>query len=327
MLLRLVNYVDKTAGSDTFRVGLLTDDGVLDLHRLKDACGEVKSACDCPECWKSALGIVTCPSCLEAAQGYADWFEGQPATIRDDLTVARDTIRLLSPVPHPGKVLCLAQNFPEHAAEANRHITHSGDSVADAMTPHVFLKPSSNTVRGDGDVIPITPTAQFIDYEAEVVVVIGKTGKYIKTEEAAEYIAGVTCMNDVSERKLKIWERKDERPWDNFFDWLNGKWMDGFAPMGPCLVPAKDLDVNNLTVRSYVNGELRQQDNTSAMFHSAAACIEYISQFMTLEAGDVIALGTPAGVGIALGHRLVPGDVVTVEVEGVGTLSNEVVAE
>jgi len=74
MLLRLVNYVDKTAGSDTFRVGLLTDDSVLDLNRLKDACGEVKSACDCPECWKSALGIVTCPSCLEAAQGYADWF-------------------------------------------------------------------------------------------------------------------------------------------------------------------------------------------------------------------------------------------------------------
>jgi 2,4-diketo-3-deoxy-L-fuconate hydrolase len=184
-----------------------------------------------------------------------------------------------------------------------------------------------NTVCGDGDAIPITPTAQFIDYEAEVAIVIGKAGKYIAAEEAAEYIAGVTAMNDVSERRLKLWERKDEREWDKFFDWLNGKWMDNFAPMGPCIVPAADVDLDNLVLRGYVNDELRQEGNTAEMFHSAAKTVEYISLMLTLEPGDVIALGTPAGVGAARGTKLVPGDVVRVEVEGVGALTNPVVAE
>ena len=326
-MLRLVNYTVRSEESVVSRTGFLTAAGVMDFARLSEACSEVGSACDCPTCWQSALGILTCPECLEAARRYAAWAEAQEAAILEDLALPLAEVRLLAPVPRPGKLFCLAQNFPSHAAEANRHITRAGDSVADAMTPHVFLKPVPNTVCGDGDPILIPPTAQFIDYEAEVAIVIGKKGKYIRAEEASEYIAGVTAFNDVSERRLRLWERKDEREWDKFFDWLNGKWMDNFAPMGPCVVPASDVDLNNLSLRGYVNDELRQTGNTSEMYHSAAKTVEYISLMLTLEPGDVIALGTPAGVGAARGTKLVPGDVVRVEVEGVGALTNPVVAE
>jgi len=327
VVLRLANYARRGDERAAVRAGLLTDDGVVDFVRVGAACSSVKSECDCPECWSSAMGIATCEACVVAARSYAEWFEAQDSSTRQSLTAAMSEVRLLSPVPSPNKLLCLAQNFPSHAAEASHHITHSGITVADAMTPHVFMKPTSNNVRGQGDPIIITPTAQFIDYEAEVAVVIAKQGKYIKAADAAEYVLGVTCINDVSERKLKIWERKEEREWDHFFDWLNGKWMDNFAPMGPCLVLAEDVDVDNLNLRCYVNGELRQEGNTSEMYHSVAQTIEYISHFMTLEVGDVIAMGTPAGVGAARGTKLVPGDEVTVEVEGVGTLMNPVIAE
>jgi 2,4-diketo-3-deoxy-L-fuconate hydrolase len=326
-MLRLVNYVVRSDETPTARTGFLNSAGVMDFGRLSEACSDVKSGCDCPSCWQSALGVLICPECLDAARRYAAWAEAQDAATLADLALPLEEVRLLAPVPNPGKLFCLAQNFPSHAAESNRHITRAGESVADAMTPHVFLKPVPNTVCGEGDPIPITPTAQFIDYEAEVAIVIGKAGKYIRAEEAADYIAGVTALNDVSERRLKLWERKDEREWDKFFDWLNGKWMDHFAPMGPCVVPASDLNLNNLSLRGYVNDELRQVGNTSEMFHSAAKTVEYISLMLTLEPGDVIALGTPAGVGAARGTKLVPGDVVRVEVEGVGALTNPVVAE
>jgi len=189
------------------------------------------------------------------------------------------------------------------------------------------MKPASNTLCGQGDPILIGRTAQFIDYEGEVALVIGKRGKYIKAAEARPYIAAVTAMNDVSERDLVIWNRQEEREWDHFFDWLNGKWYDSFAPIGPCLVPARDVDVDNLGLKCFVNGELRQVGNTSEMYHSAAHTVEYISHMLTLEPGDIIAMGTPGGVGKAMDKKLVPGDVVTVEVEGVGGLENPVVAE
>ena len=327
MLLRLVNYTESKDTDGRQQTGFLTDEGVVGFGRVGKACTSVRSACDCPDCWSAVLSLATCEACLAAARAYADWFAAQDAQTRGDLTLPGGQVKLLAPVARPNKLLCLAQNFAAHAAEANRHITHSGVSVADAMTPHVFMKPSSNNVRGDGDPIVITPTAQFIDYEAEVAVVIGREGKYIKAAEALDYVLGVTAINDVSERRLKIWDRKDEREWDNFFDWLNGKWMDSFAPMGPCLVPASDVDLGNLDITCHVNGEVRQEGNTGEMYHSVAQTIEYISHFMTLEVGDVIAMGTPAGVGAARDARLVAGDVVSVTVTGVGTLTNPVVAE
>lgn len=326
MSLRLVNFTTDPS-AEAFRAGFLSGEVVADLRRIAAACSEVKSPCDCSECWDSALGIAACEACLAAARDYAAWFAAQDAATQDALSTPRAGVKLLAPVPNPPKVFCLAQNFPSHVAEANQHITRAGISVADAMTPHVFMKPSGNTICGDGDPILITPDAQFVDYEGEVAVVIGKRGKAIGRDEALQYVAGVTCMNDVSERKLKLWERAEEREWDRFFDWLNGKWFDNFAPLGPCLVPTADLDVNNLDLKCYVNEELRQTGNTREMFHDVARTIEYISLMLTLEPGDVIAMGTPGGVGAGMNRKLVPGDVVRVEVEGVGVLSNPVAAE
>lgn len=327
MLLRVVNYVHPESAPETPAVGLLMGDRVFPLARLAAACPSVDTAWREPDAWRSALETVICEERLAVAQQCGDWLAAREPGSGDDLGVPRSQVRLLSPVPSPGKLFCLAQNFPSHAAEASTHITHSGISAADRFTPHVFLKPSPNTVCADGDPIVVSRTAQFVDYEGEVAVVIGRRGKYIRAEEAGQYVAGVTCCNDVSERKLRIWERQEEREWDHFFDWLNGKWMDTFCPLGPALVPAGSVNLDDLTVRCSVNGELRQQGNTGEMYHSAAKSIEYISHMLTLDPGDIVALGTPGGVGIAQGKQLAPGDVVTVEIEGLMCLSNPVVAE
>lgn len=327
MSLQLVRFSRLGEAGQTPAVGLLVSGRVADVERVARACDTVRSTCGCHECWQAPLGVITCEGCLEAARGYADWLSGLDAAALAELTEERSHVRLLPPIENPGKVLCLAQNFPAHAAEASAHITRSGISRADSMTPHVFMKPSGNTLRGDGDPIVIGRGAQFVDYEAEAVVVIGQRCKYVKAPEALSVIAAVTCMNDVSERRLKVWERSEERQWDHFFDWLNGKWMDSFAPLGPALVPASDVDLDDLWVRCRVNGELRQEDNTGVMYHLAGHVVEYVSNLVTLEPGDIIALGTPAGVGIARDKPLRPGDVVEVEVEGVGLLTNPVVAE
>jgi 2-keto-4-pentenoate hydratase/2-oxohepta-3-ene-1,7-dioic acid hydratase in catechol pathway len=327
MALQLVNFLETSAVEPRRRVGFLSDGQVVGLDRVAQACTRVHSACECADCWDSPLGIIICPSCLGAARDYQAWYEEQDAPTRGSLSLERSEARLLSPVLNPGKILCLAQNFPAHAAEASAHITHSGVTRADSMTPHVFMKPVGNTLGGDGDPIVISHTARFVDYEAELVVVIGKHCKYVKAPEAGAVIAGVTCMNDVSERRLKIWERAEGREWDKFFDWLNGKWMDSFAPVGPALVPAADVDVDDLWVHCRVNGEPRQEDNTGSMYHLASHVVEYVTHIMSLDPGDLIALGTPAGVGVVTERPLGPGDVVEVEVEGVGVLRNPVVAE
>ena len=328
MLLRLVNYLEN-ANQDAAqaRTGFLSGDNAVDFDGVRRACSEVKSECDRPECWESALGIAICEACLEAAQKYAEWFEAQDAGTQEGLSLLAEEVKLLSPVPNPGKVFCLAQNFPSHIGETRTIMKAEQEKLSTGATPKVFLKPTTNTICGPGDPIIISRNAQFIDYEGEVAIIIGKECKYVEPEEAEDCIAGVTCFNDVSERDLELWERTEVREWDKFFDWLNGKWMDNFAPMGPCLVSAKHVDVNDLDLRCSVNGEVRQVGNTGEMIHSAAQTVSYISQMLTLQPGDVIAMGTPGGVGKTQGKPLKPGDEVTVEIEGVGVLANPVVAE
>ena len=231
-------------------------------------------------------------------------------------------VHLLAPVPFPRKLFCLAGNYAEHILESRQRLEE-----ADKATPRVFMKPPSTTVRGPYDPIVITPVAQAIDWEAELAVVIGRRGKYLKAENALDYIAGYTCFNDVSERQLKIKERPETREWDQFFDWLNGKWLDSFAPMGPCLVTKDEIpDPHSLDIRLYLNGEQMQAGNTGQMIFHLGDILEYISAIVTLEPGDVISTGTPSGVGSARGIFLQPGDVVRTEIEGIGAMENPVVA-
>jgi len=323
MLLRLVMY----ANDNQAAAGFISGDRVADFERVGAACSDVKSACDCPACWESVLGIITCEACLDAAESYVQWFEELDAATQEDVSYPLGEVTLLAPIPAPGKVFCLAQNFPSHVGEMRKIVRAEVDRLSTGATPKVFMKPTPNTICGPDAPILISPNAQFIDYEGEVAVIIGSECKYVEPEQADQYVAGVTCMNDVSERDLKLWERTEVGEWDKFFDWLNGKWMDNFAPIGPCVVPAKCVDINDLNLTCSVNGEVRQRGNTSEMIHSIAQTISYISQMLTLQPGDIIAMGTPGGVGKAMDKRLVAGDEVSVEIEGVGVLRNPVVAE
>ena len=236
---------------------------------------------------------------------------------------ARESVRLLAPIACPRKLFCLAGNYGEHIREGG------GDYPGkEKMTPRFFMKPASTTVTHPGDPILISRNAQCIDWEIELGVVIGKKGKYISAADAYDYVLGYTVVNDVSERKLKVNADREARDMVGFFDWLNGKWLDSFAPMGPCIATKDEVgDVMNLRITLSVNGELKQDGNTGQMIFDSAELIEFISSYVTLEPGDVISTGTPAGVGSTTGTFLKDGDVVVGEVEKIGRLENPVRGE
>jgi len=230
-----------------------------------------------------------------------------------------DEVHLGPPVPRARKLFALAGNYLKHVEES-RKVTQGT-----TMTPRVFMKPPSTTLVGPGDTIVLGPHAQAVDWEAELAVVIGRRGKGIRRDEAMDYVAGYSCFNDISEREFRIFPRDETAEWDRFFDWLNGKWGDSFAPMGPALVTRDEVpDPHGLDISLSVNGELKQSSNTGRMIFDVGTIIEFISAFCTLEPGDIIAMGTPEGVGHARGERLRPGDEVEVRISGLGTLRNPV---
>jgi len=230
--------------------------------------------------------------------------------------------RLRPPVTCPRKLFCLAGNYQDHIEEGGGRM-----AAQDKETPRVFMKPSSTTVIGPGDRILIPPVARAIDWEGELAVVMGRRAKAVSADQALGYVAGYTIMNDVSERQLLIKERSESRPRDKWFDWLNGKWLDTFAPQGPWIVTADEIaDPQCLDISTWVNGERKQHNNTRMMLYPVADIIEYISAIITLEPGDLISTGTIAGVGAATGSFLQPGDRVAVSITGIGTLRNRVAA-
>ncbi len=230
---------------------------------------------------------------------------------------------LTAPVPDPPKLLCLAGNYAEHIRE--------GGGIAlekEKTTPRVFMKPPSTTIVGPEDAIVIPRNAGWIDWEAELAIVMGRRGKYIDAADALDYVAGYTIVNDVSERQFVIDKDREARDGDKWFDWLNGKWFDTFAPQGPCLVTTDEIpDPDNLRIALRVNGASKQDSTTAAMIFTCAELIEWVSRNVTLEPGDIISTGTPSGVGKARGEHLNPGDTVEVEIEGIGVLSNPVTSE
>ncbi|MDE2925484.1 MAG: fumarylacetoacetate hydrolase family protein [Acidobacteriota bacterium] len=231
-------------------------------------------------------------------------------------------VRLRAPVPVPRKLFCLAGNFQDHIEEGGGKM----DSQ-DKETPRFFMKPASTCVIGPEDSIRIPPVARAMDWEGELAVVLGRRCKKVSRDQALDYVAGYTIMNDVSERKLKIWPRSEDRPQDRWFDWLNGKWLDSAAPMGPWIVTTDEIrDPQTLMISTYVNGDRKQHNSTSQMLISVAALIEYISAIVMLEPGDVISTGTVSGVGNVTGEYLKQGDRVEVDISRIGLLSNPVAA-
>lgn len=214
-------------------------------------------------------------------------------------------------VTHPGKILCVGLNYRKHAAESNLPVPDY---------PILFSK-FGNTLAGHGQEIVLPEASTQVDYEAELAIVIGKTAKAVPKESALEHVFGYCCANDLSARDLQM----------RTSQWLLGKTCDGFCPLGPALVTADEAgDPNRLPIRTTVNGELRQNSDTSDMIFSCEEIVSYVSHYMTLDPGDVILTGTPEGV--VLGYPpekrvwLAPGDTVTVEIGNLGRLTNRMAA-
>jgi 2-keto-4-pentenoate hydratase/2-oxohepta-3-ene-1,7-dioic acid hydratase in catechol pathway len=215
-------------------------------------------------------------------------------------------VRLLAPLPSPARnVFCLGRNYAEHAAERG---------AAPPEHPVYFTKPNTAVV-GPGDDVVHHAITRELDYEVELAVVIGRGGRDIARSEALGHVFGYTVINDVTARDL---QKRHQQ-------WFKGKSLDTFCPMGPVLVTADEVpDPQALAITLRVNGQTRQQSHTSKMIFPVAQCIEVLSQAMTLLPGDVIATGTPDGVGAATGAFLKPGDRLEAEVEGIGVLANRV---
>lgn len=218
------------------------------------------------------------------------------------------TVKRLSPVPHPGKVVCVGRNYHDHVSEMKREVP---------TIPVIFAK-LPNTVCADGDDVPFPSVSEQLDYEAELAVVIGKRGKDIPEAEALDYVAGYTALNDIT---VRDWQHRTPQ-------WLQGKSFDKSAPIGPVLVTVDEIpNPHVLDIKLWLNGELRQNDNTKRLIFNVPFLISFISKVMTLEPGDIIATGTPGGVGVAMDPKgfLKVGDVVKVDIEKIGVLTNQIV--
>lgn len=234
----------------------------------------------------------------------------------------REDIRLGPPVPRPGKLLCLAGNYRDHIVESG----FAAVSERDVITPQMFLKPPTCLI-GDGAEVPLSPANVRVGWEAELAVVIGRAGRLVRPGAAMDHVFGYTILNDLSERGLNSRLRNRRlRERDPFFDWLAGKWFDGFAPCGPWLVTADEIpEPRALGIRLTVNGVLRQQGCTSDMIFDVPTLIAEASAIMTLEPGDIIATGTPAGAGIGTGDSFLrAGDEVVCEIDRIGALRTRI---
>lgn len=222
---------------------------------------------------------------------------------KPDLPKVEDSVRWASPIARPGKVICIGLNYSDHAKESGMEVPKE---------PIVFMK-GSNTVVGPYDPIIIPRNSKKTDWEVELGVVIGKDARYLGSiAEAEEYIAGYCTVNDVSEREFQL-ERGGQ--------WTKGKSSDNFTPVGPYLLTKDEIsDINNLALTLSVNGQIMQKGNTSNLIFDVYHIVHYLSQFMTLEAGDLILTGTPAGVGLGMKPPLYlkDGDEVVLQVEGLG---------
>ncbi len=233
-----------------------------------------------------------------------------------ELELALDTLQLLAPLPNPPRnIIALGMNYAAHAAESLR-----AKSLPIRMPEvPVFFTKATTTVNSPTGDIPFDPNVSaMLDWEVELGVVIGKQGKNIRRAQAFEYVFGYTVINDISARDLQSAHQQ-------FF---KGKSLDGACPMGPAIVTKDEIpDPHNLTLRCWVNGVLKQESTTADLIFDIPAIIEWLSRGMTLIPGDVIATGTPSGVGFARTppEFLKPGDVVTCEIEGIGRITNRVV--
>ncbi|MGN6462779.1 MAG: fumarylacetoacetate hydrolase family protein [Pseudolabrys sp.] len=232
------------------------------------------------------------------------------------LTALPKDTRVLAPF-RAERIFCAASNYIEHANEMGTVLAAKAQSK-----PYMFLK-LRNAVIGQGDDILMPPETSQLDWEIELAAVIGKGGRRIPLDKALDHVAGYSIVNDISARDLNM---RDDYPFK--FDWFQGKCHDTFAPFGPCIVPAWSIpDPQGVMMTLTVNKDEMQKDTTKNMIWTLREQISYLSTIVSLEPGDVIATGTPTGVGMGRGIYLKAGDVVTATIDGIGSITNKVVAE
>lgn len=300
------------ANDGSVRLGAARDGELVDLSRAATALN-TPEAREAPETLSDMLALIAAgPQTLERVKQLA-------SAAPEDVALTLSTAPLLAPIPRPAKnILCVGRNYAEHAAESLR--AAGQQAPVGQSRPNIFTK-AVTTVIGPYDAIPFDATiSEQIDWEVELGVVIGRSGRHIRREDALSYVFGYTVINDVSARDLQ------HAPG---LQWFLGKSLDGSCPMGPWIVTSDEIpDPQALQLSLRVNGVLKQTDTTANMIYDVATIIASLSDVMTLEPGDVIATGTPAGVGFGRTppEFLKPGDVMESAIDAIGALRNRVVA-
>lgn len=300
--MRLVRYLcEKHTCENKECYGFLVADRVVCLHSLTKVFNT-----EFPSMFKDF--IASGPSAVEKAEQLIEKASKKDMT---NASLPLNQVTLLAPIAFPPKIICLGLNYQDHVSE-------TGAQIPDE--PVIFMKPHT-TIIGPNEKIVKPSFVKKLDYEAELAIVIGRKAKNIPVSEAGSYIFGYTILNDVSARDIQF---KDKQ-------WTRGKGFDTFAPIGPCITTTNQLrDVSDLSIRTWVNDELRQDSTTKNMIFNVYEIVHQLSRVMTLEPCDVIATGTPAGVGFAMKPHpkfLQASDTVRIEIEKIGVLENTIVEQ
>jgi 2-keto-4-pentenoate hydratase/2-oxohepta-3-ene-1,7-dioic acid hydratase in catechol pathway len=297
---RLISYLD----AQTPRAGVLIDGRVVNAEALLGKQGA---------------------SVLDILRG---WDEAHPrlaqATSANGIPVSG--LKVLAPILYPGAFFCAGANYWDHLqemAEIAKRTTGKEVSMTKPAEPWFFLKTTGGSIIGDGAPVRLPHFSKQVDWEAELGAVIARPTRNISEQDALSAVAGYLIVHDLSARDLM---KREGSPF--VYDWIGQKCFEDSAPMGPWFTPAAYVaDPNNLAIKLWVNGVLKQDSNTGRMVHSTAEQIAYLSRHVTLQPGDIIATGTPAGVGMPRGEFLKAGDEVKIEIDGLGTLTNRMVAD
>jgi 2-keto-4-pentenoate hydratase/2-oxohepta-3-ene-1,7-dioic acid hydratase in catechol pathway len=299
--MRLVSF--SPDGEHLLRSGIETAAGIADTRHVAELAGFGERDRIALSSTRAALALDR-----ERLDTLGKTAESLAAELRERGALhGRDHVHIGPPIPDPQKVICLGLNYRDHAREAG---------LATPSDPMFFAKWANSLIGPTDPIVPPRATNQ-VDYEAELAVVIGDRVYGVDEDRALDHVVGVMVLNDVSARDLQLANNL----------WTGGKAIDTFAPCGPAVVTLEEIeDIQALPVRTRVNGQIVQDGNTADMIFGVAETIAFLSQIMTLEPGDIIATGTPAGVGISRTPQvfLSRGDIVEVEIEGVGTLRNPV---